>query len=209
MNWHAAACLFAAHCRAFINHPSGLNLTNLDHLPFPPGRLERELHSKQACLPAEPPADDPDAINLAVRLPAGGRYSRRFRRSDTLQVGGWAPLPPIALWPPVSSAVGARLARQACQRAVACRPPFLARCQAIRASSLLFPTALDALNAQRPLQAVFDFVDVQSGGGDILPGSYHLATSFPRRVLEDGAAGQSLADAGLTARQEALFLELK
>lgn len=60
-----------------------------------------------------------------------------------------------------------------------------------------------------PLQAVFDFVDVQSGGGDILPGSYSLATSYPRRVLENGAAAQSLADAGLVARQEALFLELK
>lgn len=35
------------------------------------------------------------------------------------------------------------------------------------------------------VQAVFDFVDVQSGvGGDIAPGTYHLATAFPRRVLE-------------------------
>lgn len=34
-------------------------------------------------------------------------------------------------------------------------------------------------------QAVFDFVDVQSGvGGDIAPGSYHLATAYPRRILE-------------------------
>lgn len=35
------------------------------------------------------------------------------------------------------------------------------------------------------LQAVFDFVDVQSGpNGETAPGSYHLATSYPRRVLE-------------------------
>lgn len=115
-------------------------------------RLERELRSKQASLPAEPLADDPEGINLAVRLPAGGRFSRRFRRSD-------------------------------------------------------------------PLQAVFNFVDVESGRAGaassrpppILPGSYRLATSYPRRVLEqDGAAASfSLADAGLAARQEALFLELK
>ncbi|KAI7837176.1 hypothetical protein COHA_008969 [Chlorella ohadii] len=106
-------------------------------------RLERQLTSKAASLPAEPPADDAEAVNLMVRLPAGGRYSRRFRRSD-------------------------------------------------------------------PLQAVFDFVDVQSGlGGDIAPGTYHFATAFPRRVLEDGASAQTLEEAGLSAKQEALFLELK
>ncbi|EFN59802.1 hypothetical protein CHLNCDRAFT_133523 [Chlorella variabilis] len=107
-------------------------------------RLEHELRSKAASLPPEPAADDADAVNLAIRLPAGGRYSRRFRRADKLQ-------------------------------------------------------------------SVFDFVDVQSGagGGDILPGSYSLATSYPRRVLEDGAAEQSLAEAGLSAKQEALFLEMK
>lgn len=62
-------------------------------------------------------------------------------------------------------------------------------------------------------------MDVESGragaaaGGPppILPGTYRLATSYPRRVLQDGggAAGLSLADAGLAAKQEALFLELK
>ena len=60
-------------------------------------------------------------------------------------------------------------------------------------------------------QAVFDFVDVQSGGGadgSIRPGAYSLATSYPRRVLAAGG-GQTLGDAGITARQEALFLELK
>lgn len=57
---------------------------------------------------------------------------------------------------------------------------------------------------------MFDFVDVQSGvGGDLAPGSYRLATSYPRRLLEDGGAAQTLADAGLHSRQEALFLELK
>lgn len=59
---------------------------------------------------------------------------------------------------------------------------------------------------------MFDFVDVQSAssGSDVAPGSYHLATSYPRRVLEGGGgAVRSLSDAGLTAKQEALFLELK
>lgn len=131
-------------------------------------RMAQELRWKAASLPPEPPADDAEAVSLAVRLPAGGRYSRRFRRSDTLQ-------------------------------------------------------------------SVFDFVDVQSGtesgaiqgaagpaaaepaGGNgaaapaIRPGSYSLATSYPRRVLQDGptAAGMTLAEAGITSKQEALFLELK
>lgn len=50
-------------------------------------RLAQELRWKAASLPPEPSADDAEAVSLAVRLPAGGRYSRRFRRSDTLQVG--------------------------------------------------------------------------------------------------------------------------
>ena len=104
-------------------------------------RLECELSSKAAALPPEPPATDSEAVSVAIRLPAGGRYSRRFLRTDTLQ-------------------------------------------------------------------AVFDFVDVQSGG-NVLSGTYSLATSYPRRVLRDGAAGQTLAEAGLTAKQEALFLEPK
>lgn len=59
------------------------------HLPARrPCRLERELRSKAERLPPEPAADDPDSINLAVRLPAGGRCSRRFRRSDPLQARG-------------------------------------------------------------------------------------------------------------------------
>jgi hypothetical protein len=49
--------------------------------------LARLLSSKAAALPAEPPANDPEAVNVAIRLPAGGRFSRRFRRSDKLQVG--------------------------------------------------------------------------------------------------------------------------
>lgn len=68
------------------------------------------------------------------------------------------------------------------------------------------------LSLQSPLkqQAVFDYIDVSSGiGGEIAPGSYRLATAFPRRVLEDGAAAQTLAQLELTTRQEALFLEPK
>ena len=36
------------------------------------------------------------------------------------------------------------------------------------------------------------------------PGSYNLATQFPRRLLQPGAG--SLQDAGLSQKQEALFL---
>ncbi len=41
------------------------------------------------------------------------------------------------------------------------------------------------------------------------PGMYNLVTQFPRRVIQIGQfpAEATLADAGLTARQEALRLE--
>lgn len=52
--------------------------------------LERQLAAKAAGLPAEPAADEAGAINLLVRLPGGGRVSRRFRQTDPLQVrAGW------------------------------------------------------------------------------------------------------------------------
>lgn len=63
-----------------------------------------------------------------------------------------------------------------------------------------------------PLQAVFDFVDVECGvegcaGGVVKPGSYNLVTQFPRRVFTEGVAG-SFADHGVTT-DIAMFLELK
>jgi hypothetical protein len=68
-----------------------------------------------------------------------------------------------------------------------------------------------------PLQAVFDFVDVEcaAAGGQgeaegscgIKPGSYRLVTQFPRKVFaEDGSS--TLQDAGITA-DTALFIEPK
>eukprot|EP00887_Chlorella_sp_A99_P003297 scaffold9.g3297.t1 len=61
------------------------------------------------------------------------------------------------------------------------------------------------------LQAVFDFVDAAEGRGarSVAPDSYNLVMQYPRRVFEDGGAAATLAEAGLTHRQEALFLELK
>ncbi len=38
---------------------------------------ERLISDKRAGLPAEPPLDDTDAITVLVRLPNGGRPSRR------------------------------------------------------------------------------------------------------------------------------------
>ena len=76
-----------------------------------------------------------------------------------------------------------------------------------------------ANNVTCPLQAVFDFLDVQmlrdggvggGGGGErgLAPGGYRLANAIPRRLLErGGAAAQSLEGAGLSHRQEALFVE--
>ena len=166
-------------------------------------RLERQVRSKAASLPPEPPADDSEAINLLVRLPAGGRYSRRFRRTDQLQVG-------VHVSVHAMPAEGVPSGRGA--------PPSGAPVLCNHQSSPQMAAVTPSHNLHAPrtplpaypcLQAVFDFVDVQSGvGGDIPPGSYSLATAYPRRVLQDGAV-MSLQDAGLTARQEALFLELK
>lgn len=66
-----------------------------------------------------------------------------------------------------------------------------------------------------PLQAVFDFVDVecavaaegQAGDGSsssIKPGSYRLVTQFPRKVLTEDSS--SLGDAGINT-DTALFIE--
>ena len=64
-----------------------------------------------------------------------------------------------------------------------------------------------------PLQAVFDFVDVQcaaaaEGGDDdscgIKPGQYRLVTQFPRKVLTESSS--SLQDAGIST-DTALFIE--
>ena len=62
------------------------------HHPTPPhpdptcARLERQLSSKAAALPPEPPANDPGTVRVAVRLPGGGRHSRLFRTTDALRV---------------------------------------------------------------------------------------------------------------------------
>jgi hypothetical protein len=45
---------------------------------------ERLISDKRAGLPAEPPPDDTDAITVLVRLPNGGRPSRRCVLSCTL-----------------------------------------------------------------------------------------------------------------------------
>ncbi len=51
-------------------------------------------------------------------------------------------------------------------------------------------------------------VAMQSGAGTG-PGTYKLVAQYPRRVIGLGALGPgaTLADAGLTSRQEALLLE--
>ncbi|XP_010433950.1 PREDICTED: plant UBX domain-containing protein 13-like isoform X2 [Camelina sativa] len=47
--------------------------------------LERQLVTKEASLPQEPPAGEENAITLQVRLPDGTRHGRRFLKSDKLQ----------------------------------------------------------------------------------------------------------------------------
>ena len=41
-------------------------------------------------VPPEPPADDPGAVRVAIKLPSGKREVRRFKGSDTLKVRGTA-----------------------------------------------------------------------------------------------------------------------
>ena len=55
-------------------------------------------------------------------------------------------------------------------------------------------------------QAVFAFVDVETRGSELRPGSYALVMQYPRRVFSEGQGG-TLADANLVHKQEALFVE--
>ena len=52
---------------------------------------------------------------------------------------------------------------------------------------------------------LFSFVDVSSAP-DFRPDSYKLVTQFPRRAFDSTTPG-TLQEAGLTQKQEALFLE--
>lgn len=56
------------------------------------------------------------------------------------------------------------------------------------------------------LTALFDYVDVQAKG-QLMPNSYRLVMQYPRKVLA-AEAGMSLSDAGLTQKQEAVFVEM-
>ncbi|XP_024174684.1 plant UBX domain-containing protein 9 isoform X3 [Rosa chinensis] len=51
-----------------------------------PMEFERRLDAKSASLPCEPAPDDENAVTLLVRMPNGSRLSRRFRKSDKLQL---------------------------------------------------------------------------------------------------------------------------
>ena len=56
-----------------------------------------------------------------------------------------------------------------------------------------------------PIQAVFDFVDLEVNGDPFKPGTYSLINSYPRKAFCDGSS-LSLEAAGITA-DTALFLE--
>ncbi|KAM5555132.1 plant UBX domain-containing protein 8 [Rosa sericea] len=51
-----------------------------------PMEFERRLDAKSASLPCEPAPDGENAVTLLVRMPNGSRLSRRFRKSDKLQL---------------------------------------------------------------------------------------------------------------------------
>ena len=57
-----------------------------------------------------------------------------------------------------------------------------------------------------PLQSVFNFL---VSAEHLAPGTYRLMSQFPRRAFEDHAPGApTLEQAGLTQKQEALFVDL-
>jgi hypothetical protein len=57
-----------------------------------------------------------------------------------------------------------------------------------------------------PLQSVFNFL---VSAEHLAPGTYRLMSQFPRRAFEDHAPGApTLEEAGLTQKQEALFVDL-
>ncbi len=57
-----------------------------------------------------------------------------------------------------------------------------------------------------PLQSVFNFLVSHE---HLAPGTYRLMSQFPRRAFEDHAPGApTLEEAGLTQKQEALFVDL-
>jgi hypothetical protein len=58
-----------------------------------------------------------------------------------------------------------------------------------------------------PLQSVFNFLVVSAE--HVEPGTYRLVSQFPRRSFENHAEGApTLEQAGLTQRQEALFVDI-
>ena len=60
---------------------------------------------------------------------------------------------------------------------------------------------------EHSLQLLFDWVDVNSPD-DLKPGSYNLVTQYPKRSFSP-ASSASLQDSGLTAKQEAMFIQLQ
>ena len=84
------------------------------------------------------------------------------------------------------------------RRAVNPRPP---RCQ---------PAGLRKTRRFRhadPCAALFAWVDGFTEEGAPEPGSYRLVAAHPRRAVEAAGGGATLAEAGLTGRQELLFAE--
>ena len=58
-----------------------------------------------------------------------------------------------------------------------------------------------------PLQLVFDWVDISSPQ-ELKPGTYSLVTQYPRRSFSPDSTS-TLQEAGLTAKQEAMFIQLQ
>lgn len=56
-----------------------------------------------------------------------------------------------------------------------------------------------------PVQSLFHYVDTEAPEGGILPGTYTLGAQYPTRKFTDGQGG-TLAEAGLTQKQEIVFL---
>ncbi len=58
---------------------------------------------------------------------------------------------------------------------------------------------------QDAVRCLFDWIDVQSQGGELKPGSYALVTQYPRAVYKESHKG-SMGEAGFR-KQQAFLVE--
>lgn len=143
------------------------------------------VQEREATLPPEPPATSAEPVTTCLlRLPDGSRTARRFRRTDPVQLLFHFADAKVFIWIVLHAA-------------------------RIHVSTACQPSALLQMSCSRFIVDVAlmgESMCMLQGAGGFPPGKYNLVTQFPRRCFGPGS-DLSLAAAGLTSSQEALFLE--